>query len=116
MLTKISGLARILGVLLAIVAGIVALPGFDVMTALIILGAITGLVTKRENLANLLIAALALPLIGTVLGNLPAIGAQLGDIFGNLGTLVAGHAAVGIVIAVYKLVVDDLKGLGGSSS
>jgi len=116
MLSKLTGLARILAVLLAIVAGIVTLPGFDVVTALIILGLIAGLTTSRDQLANILILAIALPLVGAVLGNLPAIGSQLDGIFSNLGAAVAGHAAMGIVLVTFNLVMGDLKGLGGSSS
>ena len=114
MLTKITGVARILAVLLAIIAGIIALPGLDVVTVLIILGLIAGIGVPRENLLNVLLAAIALPLIGTVLGNLPAVGVQLGDIFGNFGTAVAGAAAMAFVINLYHLVMGDVKGLGGS--
>lgn len=114
MLSKISGLARIIAVLLAIVAGIVTLPGLDVVTVLIVLGAIAGLSTKREDLPNLLILVIALPVVAMVLGNLPSVGDQLSGIFANFGVAVAGHAAVGVLIAVYNTVMGDLKGLGGS--
>ena len=90
MVSKIAGLARLLAVLLAIIAGLIALPGFDVATALIILGAIAGIGVPRENLLNILVAALVLPVLAGVLGGLPAVGAQLGDIFGNFATAVAG--------------------------
>ena len=114
MLSKITGFARLLAILLAIVAGIITLPGFDVVTALIVLGLIAGLTTSRDQLTNILIAAIALPLIGSALGNLPAVGAQLDGIFSNLGMAVAGHAAMGFVLAIYNIAVSDAKGLGGS--
>ena len=120
MLKKLTGLARILAVLLAIVAGVVTIPGLDVTTALIVLGLIAGLTTKREDPVNLMILVIALPIVAMVLGGLPdlgaSLGARLGGIFGNFGTAVAGHAAMGFAIAIYNTVMGDVKGLGGSSS
>jgi hypothetical protein len=116
MLKKVTGLARILGILLSIVAALVAIPGFDVLTVLVVFGLIAGITAAREQVPNLLIASFALPAVGAALANLPAVGTQLSDIFNNLGTNVGGAAAMAVVIMLYNIVMGDVKGLGASSS
>jgi len=116
MLAKVAGLARLVAVVLAIVAGLVAIPGLDdatLTTALIVIGLIAGINTTKDQMTGLLIAAITLPAIGNVLGNLPSVGSYLGDIFTNFGMAVAGHAAMGVVLTVYHLVMGDVKGLTG---
>ena len=114
MLSKITGLARLVNIVLAIVAGLVVIPGLDgatLTTTLIVIGLVAGLATTRDQMTNLLIAAIALPVIGNVLGNLPQLGGYLADIFTNLGVAVAGHAAMGVALTVYHIATSDLKGL-----
>jgi hypothetical protein len=111
MLSKITGLARLVNIVLAVVAGLVVIPGLDVTLALIVIGLVAGLTTTRDQMTNLLIAAITLPVLGGVLANLPTVGGYLNDIFVNFGIAVTGHAAMGVVLTVYHLVVGDLKGL-----
>ena len=84
MLKKIGGLARALYILLAIVAGFVALSMMNVPLVIVVLGLIAGLAMPRERM--LLVAALVivLPTVGAALGNIPAIGAQLTAVAANL--------------------------------
>ena len=59
----------------------------------------------RERLVLALVAIVALPLVGTALGNIPAIGTQLGAVMTNLQLGIAGAAATAIAILLYEI--DD---------
>ena len=67
MLNKISGLARTLYILLAVVAGFVAIGMMNVPLALVVLGLIAGISMPKERLILAMVAVVALPLIGTAL-------------------------------------------------
>ena len=72
MLQKIGGLARIIATLLAIVAGLVALPGnLNVPLVLVVLGLIAGLVYAAEDAGRLFLVVLVLPVVGAALGVIP---------------------------------------------
>lgn len=116
MLNKISGLARALYILLAIVAGFVAFGTMNVALVLVVLGLIAGLSMPRERLVLALVAIVALPIIGTALGQIPAIGAQLAAVTGNLQMGVAGAAASAVAILLYELVMEGVTGLAGSDA
>lgn len=116
MLNKISGLARALYILLAIVAGFVAMGAMNVPLALVVLGLIAGISMPRERMVLALAAVIALPMIGTALGNIPAIGAQLGAICGNLQLGIAGAAAMAMAIMLYEFVMDGVMGFAGRSA
>ena len=116
MLKKIGGLARVLYILLAIVAGFVALGMMNVPLALVVLGLIAGIAMPRERM--LLIAALviALPTVGAALGNIPTIGAQLTAVAANLQLGAAAALASAIAIMLYELVMEGVTGLVGGTS
>ena len=116
MLNKISGLARSLYIVLAIVAGFVALSGVNTALLLVVLGLIAGISMPRDRLVLAMVAVLALPLIGTALGNIPAIGQQLGAVMANLQLGVAGAAATALAIMLYELTMEGVTGLTGSGS
>ena len=116
MLNKISGLARSLYIVLAIVAGFVALGGMNVALVLVVLGLIAGISMPRERLVLALAAVLALPLIGTALGNIPTIGQQLGAVMANLQLGVAGAAATALAILLYEVTMEGVTGMMGSGS
>ena len=116
MLTKIGGLARSLYILLAVIAGFVAMGGMNVALILVVLGLIAGLSMPRERMVLALATVIALPLIGTALGNIPAIGAQLGAVMANLQLGVAGAAATAMAILLYELTMEGVTGLVGGGS
>ncbi|HET7817518.1 MAG TPA: hypothetical protein VFK58_08080 [Sphingomicrobium sp.] len=116
MLNKISGLARALYILLAIIAGFVAFGTMNTALVLVVLGLIAGLSMPRERLVLALVAIVALPIIGAALGQIPAIGAQLSAVTGNLQLGVAGAAATAIAILLYELVMEGVTGLTGSGA
>jgi hypothetical protein len=113
MLMKIGGLARALYVILAIVAGFVALTMMNVPLVLVVLGLVAGLAVPRDRLVMVMVAVVALPMIGAALANLPAVGAQLNAVCGNLQMGAAGSAATALAIFLYELIMDALTGMTG---
>lgn len=116
MLNKISGLARALYIVLAIVAGIVTLGTMDVALVLVVLGLIAGISMPRERLVLALAAVIALPLLGAALGHIPMIGAQLGAVAGNLQLAIAGAAATALAMQLYELLMAGVMGLTGTAA
>ena len=116
MMTKIGGLARALYILLAIVAGFVALNMMNVPLVLVVLGLIAGLAVPRDRMVLLAAIVIALPIVGTALGTLPAIGAQLTAVTGNLQMGAAGSLATALAIFLYELVMEGVVGLTGSGA
>jgi hypothetical protein len=116
MLMKIGGLARALYVILAIVAGFVALTMMNVPLVLVVLGLVAGLAMTRENIVLAAVTVVALPLVGAALGNIPAIGAQLNAVCGNLQLGVAGAFATALTIFLYQTIMVSLTGLTGASA
>jgi hypothetical protein len=116
MLNKIGGLARALYVLLAIVAGFVALTMMNVPLVLVALGLVAGLAMERDKMTLAGVIAIALPIVGAALGTIPAIGAQLTAVCGNLQLGVAGALATAIAMLLYELVMGSITGLAGGGS
>ena len=111
MLNKISGLARAIYIVLAILAGFVALGGMDVPMVLVVLGLISGLAMTEDRLILAAVLALTLPLMGGALAHLPSVGAQLNAAAGNLQIGVAAALAMGTAIFLYHLVMKGVMGL-----
>jgi len=109
-MTKKKGLgewAFVLGVLLAVVAGLMSslLPAGIVGLALVVLGLIVGLlnIDKKETV-NFLVAAIALML--TVLAqveNLPLVGQYLDSILGNIVMFVAPAVLVVALKTIFSM-------------
>src|SRR5690348_6226886 len=70
MLKKIGGLARALYIVLAIVAGFVALGAMDVALMLVVLGLVAGLAVPRDRMVLLAALVIAIPIVGTALGHI----------------------------------------------
>jgi hypothetical protein len=116
MLNKIGGLARALYVVLAIVAAFAALGGMNVPLALVVLGLVAGLAMTREHMVLAAVTVVALPLVGAALGNIPAIGAQLTAVCGNLQLGVAGAFATALAIFLYQTIMGTMTGLTGAGA
>jgi hypothetical protein len=114
MMNKIGGLCRALYILLAIVTGFVALGGLNVALILVVLGLIAGLAVPRDRLVMAMVAAVALPVMGAALSNIPTIGTQLNAVMTNLQMGVAASAATALFILLYELVIGGVTGLTGS--
>jgi hypothetical protein len=111
MLNKVSGLARALYIVLAVVAGFVALGTMDVALVLVVLGLIAGISMPRDRMVLAAATVIALPIIGTALGHIPSVGAKLGAVTANLQLGIAGALASAIAIALYELVMEGVMGL-----
>ena len=116
MLTKIGGLARAIYIILAIVAGFVALGGMNVALILVVLGLIGGLAMPRERMVLAAASVVALPIVGTALSNIPSIGENLSAVMANLQLAVAGAFATALAMFLYDLVMEGVTGLTGSAS
>jgi len=115
MLMKIGGLARALAIILAIVAGFVALNMMNVPLVLVVLGLIAGLAMTEDRLVLTTVTLIALPVIGAALGNIPTVGAQLGVVCGNLALAIAGGLATTIAIRLYHMTMDGVTGMMGAA-
>ena len=114
MLKKIGGLARAIYIVLAIVAGFVALNMMNVPLVLVVLGLIAGLAMPAERMVLVGVLILALPAVGGALGTLPAIGPQLTAVCANLQIGAAAALAVRIAIFLYEIFMDGVMGLTGN--
>jgi hypothetical protein len=113
MLTKISGLARSLYIVLAIVAGFVAMGAMPVALILVALGLIAGISLPKERMVLAAATILALPTIGTALEKIPAIGTQLNAVMMNLQIGMAGAFAMAMIMILYELAMEGVTGLMG---
>ena len=116
MITKIGGLARALYILLAIIAGFVALGAMNTALVLVVLGLIAGISMPRERMVLAGVVIVALPIVGAALGTIPSIGTQLGAICTNLQMGVAGAFATAMAIMLYELVMEGVMGLASGAS
>ena len=113
MLMKIGGLARALAIVLAIVAGFVAITMMNVPLALVVLGLIAGLAMPEDRVVVTTVTLIALPIIGTALATIPTVGAQLAAVCGNLQMAMAGALATVVAMRLYHLTMDGVMGLTG---
>jgi len=111
MLNKISGLARSLYIVLAIVAGFVALGGMNVALILLVLGLIAGISMPRDRMVLAAASVIALPIVGAALANIPTIGDKLSAVMANLQVGIAGALASALAIFLYELTMDGVTGL-----
>jgi hypothetical protein len=114
MLNKVSGLARTLYIVLAIVAGFVAMGTMNIALILLVLGLIAGISLPPERLVLATVTVIALPILGAALANLPAIGAQLGAVMANLQMAMAGAVTTALLMRLYELAIAGVTGFGGS--
>jgi hypothetical protein len=115
MLKKIGGLARAIAIVLAVVAGFVALTMMNVPLALVVLGLIAGLALPEERLIAAMLMVVVLPVAGAALTQIPAIGAQLNAVAMNLQMATAGAVATALAIRFYHLLMDGVMGLAGTN-
>src|SRR6478672_3949443 len=98
MLMKIGGLARAVAIVLAIVAGFMALNMMNVPLALVVLGLVAGLALTEDRVLISVAMIIALPIIGAALTQIPSIGTQLNAVALNLQMAMAGSVATVIAI------------------
>jgi len=113
---KIGDIARTLYIVLALVAGFVALGRVDIALVLVVLGLISGISMPDDRNVIAAVLVVALPLIGTALTHIPAIGAQLNGVALNLQAAMAGAVATAVAIRLAKLAMDGVTGLTASGA
>jgi hypothetical protein len=116
MLKKIGGVARALAIILAIVAGFVALNMMNVPLVLVALGLIAGLAMPEERQVAAMLAVIVLPIVGSALVHIPTIGAQLDAVALNMQIATAGAVATALAIRFYHLLMDGVMGLAGAGA
>jgi uncharacterized membrane protein len=116
MLTKIGGLARTLYIVLALVAGFVALGPVNVALALVVLGLISGISLPEDRQVIAAVLLVALPVIGSAMSQIPAIGAQLNAVALNLQMGMAGAVATAVAIRLFNLAVEGVTGLSAADA
>ena len=116
MLKKVSGLARALAIILAVVAGFMALNMMNVPLVLVVLGLIAGLAMPEDRLVLSTVTLVALPIIGAALTNIPAIGAHLNSVALNIQMALAGSLATSVAMRIYHMTMDGVMGLSGGTA
>jgi hypothetical protein len=116
MLNMVSGLARTLYIIVAIVAGFVALNMMNVPLVLVVLGLVAGITLPKERYVTAAVSVIALPILGTAMTNIPAVGEQLAAVMGNLQLGMAGAVVTALAMRLYQLAMEGIPGLGGSGS
>jgi hypothetical protein len=116
MLMKIGGLARAIAIILAIVAGFVALTMMNIPLVLLVLGLLAGLAMPEDRVVVTLLTLIALPIVGAALAHLPTIGTQLNAVALNLQIAMAGAVATMIAMRLYHLTMDGVMGLTGAAA
>ena len=110
-MSKVTGLARTLGILLAVVTGFVAIPGLNVALVLVVLGLVSGITMEQDRFTSVALYVLVLPMVGAASSMLPMIGTQLSAVTGGLATVAAGALASAIALRLFAVVKGDLTGL-----
>jgi hypothetical protein len=113
MLTKIGGLARAIAIILAVVAGFMALNMMNVPLALLVLGLVAGLSLTEDRMVVNVALVIALPIVGSALAHIPTIGAQLNAVALNLQMAMAGAVATAVAIRMYHLTMAGVMGVAG---
>ncbi len=93
-------IVRLVAVLFAVVAGLVAIPQSAMIIA--ILGLVGGYFVEEDRRINYLLATLTLALVHGALGPIPAIGGYLTDILGSLSALFNAGACTVIVVTIIE--------------
>jgi hypothetical protein len=111
MVKKVAGLARLLAIVLAIVAGFVAIPNINVALILVVLGLIAGIAYDDTGAVRLFLTVLVLGPVAGALGAIPEIGDELGAVALNVALAAAGAAATVIAIRLFNNSRADVTGL-----
>ena len=99
----VAKIVRIVAVLFAVVAGLVAIPQAAVIVA--VLGLVGGYFVEEDRRLNFMVMTLTLAVIHGALGEIPVVGGYLTDILESLSALFNAAACTVIVMTI----VDRLK-------
>jgi hypothetical protein len=68
---------------------------------------------QQDKMVLAAVMVVGLPMVGTALGHIPAIGAQLTAVCINLQLSVAGAFATALAIFLYQTIIGSLTGMAG---
>jgi hypothetical protein len=102
---KLYAVARMLAVLVAIIAAFVSVP-YAALT-LLILGAISGIGNTLETSSRVFLVAIVLSVGSKSLDAVPAAGHYLDTIFSGIGTAAIGASIVGVGMGLYTRTMAD---------
>ena len=91
-------IVRLVAVLFAVVAGVVAIPSEAVIIA--VLGLVGGYFVEEDRRVPYMVLALTLSLVHGALGEIPVIGNYLTDILGSVSSLINAGACTVIVMQI----------------
>ncbi len=111
MLNKVSSLARVAGIVLAVVAGFVALGTLNTSLILVVLGLIAGITLAADRMVVTGVMVVVMPAVGSALANVPAIGAQLSAVTGNIAIAAAASLATAFAMMLLGRIKTDIGGL-----
>ncbi|HTM96174.1 MAG TPA: hypothetical protein VL100_10215 [Croceibacterium sp.] len=111
MVKKVAGLARLIAILLAIVAGFITIPNINVALILVLLGIVAGLAYEDSLALRLFLTVLVLGPVAGALGAIPEIGEALGTVALNVALAAAGASATVIAIRLFNNSRADVTGL-----
>jgi len=94
----LAKIIRLVAVLFAVVAGLVAIPQSAVIIA--VLGLVAGYFVEEERRLPFLVATLTLAMVAGALGSIPFVGAYLTDILESLSSLFNAAACTVIVVTI----------------
>ena len=111
MLNKVSSLARVAGIVLAVVAGFVALGTLNTSLILVVLGLIAGITLAADRMVVTGVMVVVMPAVGSALANVPAIGAQLSAVADNVAIAAAASLATAFAMMLLGRVKTDIGSL-----
>ncbi len=97
----IGAVARLLALIVSIVAAFVAIPQVDAI--LLVLGMICALVYQPADYVRVYASAIVLIVGAKALDAIPAVGMYLADIFTNIGTVLIGLSVACIAERAFSL-------------
>ncbi len=99
----LAKIVRLVAVLFAVVAGLVAIPQSAVIIA--VLGLVVGWFVEEDRRINYMLFTLTLAMVQSALSSIPAVGGYLTDILGSLSSL----ANAGAVTVITMMTIDRIK-------
>jgi hypothetical protein len=99
----VAKIVRLVGVIFAVVAGVVTIPQAAVIIA--VLGLVGGYFVEEERRLHFMVATLTLAVVNGALGSIPFAGDYLTGALGSLSALFNAAACTVIVMAI----IDRLK-------
>jgi len=97
-------IVQLVGLLFAIVAGLIVIPQAALVIAIV--GLVGGYFVKPDDRILFLVVTVALVMVGSSLGIIPTVGVYLTAVLTNLGALFSAMAVAVILLTTYEKMTD----------